>query len=721
MGNKSSSPSVDIYNNTKKLALEKFQKEIHRKMTIHILSTETKKCIEFIEFFTNEKVKENSKELLEKDIHKKINLYSFMNYKIYDDVSKLINEIKDIADNASNNPKNSNYSEVVVLLDNSIIEKQIDKIRDFFENDFVLNECYFPFLIIISPKKIDLKSFSKSKTFHYKITFEDIVNYNKKKNEEKNGKDEGGNENLEKKKEASALFRKLYVLFCYYNELGDEFSFINSENKENLIQIEEDMDGIAFINILFLGQSGVGKSTLINLILEEKKSLEGGTGFSTTSKKILIYKKSGVPIRLYDAKGIENQETVDNYDKILECFNPNVPFCNDTIHAIFYLLEHKKNGTNVYQMEFKLFEKLYKYKFPVIFIITKTPYDINKEPSSEKGKNERKTYENTIINAIKGQIMDSFKDKDDAKRYIDKYTKFHFVNLIHDYSSDIPVFGVNKILSFFNELVTEEKWNELKKFCNEKNEAECKKACENNPFLKIYSEFNNEKVRNKSKAKTFLLGLDSGAFFSGMVPGLDIGMEYYYKYIFKRKLETLYGFDYDIAKKTVIKQKENKKDIILQNDLTKTNNSKNTDNENNVLIEKRKESERKDEELENSNIGKNITSAVRGAFEIGGIVLKALPTAGEVALESGVVISRVGVSIGVKAVSWFFLPVTCGIFGVWSSIKVEKDCFKILNIFDEAFDTLKFKTLLNYINSFEDSISNLKSTGEKIIKEENKD
>ena len=101
--------------------------------------------------------------------------------------------------------------------------------------------------------------------------------------------------------------------------------------------------------------------------------------------------------------------------------------------------------------------------------------------------------------------------------------------------------------------------------------------------------------------------------------------------------------------------------------------------------------------------------------------MKALPTAGEVALESGVVISRVGVSIGVKAVSWFFLPVTCGIFGVWSSIKVEKDCFKILNIFDEAFDTLKFKTLLNYINSFEDSISNLKSTGEKIIKEENKD
>ena len=48
-------------------------------------------------------------------------------------------------------------------------------------------------------------------------------------------------------------------------------------------------------------------------------------------------------------------------------------------------------------MEFKLFEKFYKYKFPVIFIITKTPYDINKEPPTKKGKKERKRNENTLI------------------------------------------------------------------------------------------------------------------------------------------------------------------------------------------------------------------------------------------------------------------------------------------------------------------------------------
>ena len=75
----------------------------------------------------------------------------------------------------------------------------------------------------------------------------------------------------------------------------------------------------------------------------------------------------------------------------------------------------------------------------------------------------------------------------------------------------------------------------MKKFCNEKIEAECKKACKNNPLLKIYSEFDEIKKRNKNKANKYLDGLRCGAFFSGIVPGLDIGMEYYYRYIFKRK------------------------------------------------------------------------------------------------------------------------------------------------------------------------------------------
>ena len=68
--------------------------------------------------------------------------------------------------------------------------------------------------------------------------------------------------------------------------------------------------------------------------------------------------------------------------------------------------------------------------------------------------------------------------------------------------------------------------------------------------------------------------------------------------------------------------------------------------------------------------------------------------------------------------SWVILPVTCTIFAAWSSNKVNKDCNRILKIFDDAFYLLKFKTLLNYIKTFKDTIAHLKLIGEKIVDEE---
>ena len=66
------------------------------------------------------------------------------------------------------------------------------------------------------------------------------------------------------------FLRKINVLFSYYNELGDEFSFKTSENKEFLVKIEDDTEISVFMNILLMGRSGAGKSTLINLLLDEK-------------------------------------------------------------------------------------------------------------------------------------------------------------------------------------------------------------------------------------------------------------------------------------------------------------------------------------------------------------------------------------------------------------------------------------------------------------------
>jgi len=581
------------------------------------------------------------------------------------------------------------------------------------------NSYYIPFIIIVSPKEIILKDFLPSKTFQYKIYLN-----GKEMKEEKEGK-------------ISAFFRKLNVLFCYYNELGDEFSFLNSNGEEKYIKIEDDTDITVFINILFLGRSGAGKSTLINLLLGEKKSLEGGTGFSTTSKKIIVYKKAGVPLRFYDVKGIENEDTIENYAKILTDFNENNAISIDSLNSIFYCIEYKINGTIIEEMEFKLFEKLIQFNIQIIFLITKTPYDIRKNHKNIKTEKAREAQRKRIINALYGLIKSIFKKnnkkEEEGEKFIDNYVKIFFVNLVRDESLDIPVFGIDEVINFFSNSVPKEKWEELERFCILRDEEKCKECCKNNPFFRYYSEFGKINEKNIEEGKNYLKQLLAGAFFSGMIPGLDIGMEYFYRNKFKKKLKSLYGFDYDRAENIVEKKKDNKDkseemEYLLDNKKSKINgsyisknsgiydetmNDLNNRSINTIITEEKIESKIN---REINNTGKNSTSIVRGLGEVGGIILKSLPTAGQA---TGEIVTRVSISAGLKLASWILLPITCIGFGTWSLVKINKDCDKILNIFSEAFTPLRFDTLLAYVNSFRAGINFLENISKKLIEYDN--
>ena len=119
-----------------------------------------------------------------------------------------------------------------------------------------------------------------------------------------------------------------------------------------------------------------------------------------------------------------------------------------------------------------------------------------------------------------------------------------------------------------------------------------------------------------------------------MLPGLDIGMEYYYRKIFKEKLRHLYGFDYDKAQKFL-----NNKN--LSNDKASQFTEDDYDiRSSNMKLEESKIETEIDEEV--TNTGRNTGSIIRGAGEIGGIVIKALPTAGTVATEAGTIAVEAG-------------------------------------------------------------------------------
>ncbi|MCH5333654.1 MAG: 50S ribosome-binding GTPase, partial [Agathobacter sp.] len=57
-------------------------------------------------------------------------------------------------------------------------------------------------------------------------------------------------------------------------------------------------------NVLVIGNSGVGKSTLINAVLGEEKA-KTGWGTSGTTSKLEIYENDSIPFRIIDSIGFE--------------------------------------------------------------------------------------------------------------------------------------------------------------------------------------------------------------------------------------------------------------------------------------------------------------------------------------------------------------------------------------------------------------------------------
>ena len=519
------------------------------------------------------------------------------------------------------------------------------------------------------------------------------------------------NEKIKYNEEISEFLKRLNILFSYYNELGDIFSFINSEGKETLIKIEEDIDIPAFINILLLGRSGVGKSTLINLLLDEKKSLEGGIGFSTTSKDIRVYQKSRVALRFYDAKGIENEETEKNYLKILKDYNRKNTYSEDNLNAIFYLIEYKKDATIIEAMDYPLFEELVNLEIPILFIITKYPYNPEKKSKNEKTEKARaegrKKYEK-IINGMISSIFSKNNKSEKCLGFLKDYVRYYFVNLVRDLEAENPIFGVDKIVSFFQKSISEDELNILEESCKKNEEEKCKKICRKNPILKYFSDFDAIQTRNRLKALKYLKNLKAGAFFSGWIPGLDIGMEYFYRHLFKKKLRALYGFDFNEASKYITQDKEKDSNGSFIGEIDNLDPCDLDVRTENLNKEKKKIKNEISKEIKNK--GRNFISVVGGTGQAGGI-----------AAQIGQIAARFSINETIQIASLALLPITSIVFGAYSCYNIHKDCHKILDIYEKAFTPLKCITLYNYISSFKNAIDYLEDISKKIIEDERKE
>ncbi|PKM57670.1 MAG: GTP-binding protein [Firmicutes bacterium HGW-Firmicutes-3] len=131
----------------------------------------------------------------------------------------------------------------------------------------------------------------------------------------------------------------------------------------------EEVESMSTANIMIIGKTGVGKSTLINNVFREKL-VETGIGKPVTQHISKITKK-GVPLTIYDTKGLEldsdvqeeiKKEIIGQIDRTLLSQNEK-----DYIHVAWYCINSSSNRIEDFEVDWiNEFSK----KLPVIIVMT---------------------------------------------------------------------------------------------------------------------------------------------------------------------------------------------------------------------------------------------------------------------------------------------------------------------------------------------------------------
>lgn len=154
----------------------------------------------------------------------------------------------------------------------------------------------------------------------------------------------------------------------------DEANLIN----DILNKTKEELEKMIPVNVMLIGKTGVGKSTLVNNIFRENLA-ETGIGKPVT-KHLRKISKEGIPINIYDTKGLELNEAVqrevrkeidEEIDRINKNFNDK-----DLIHVVWYCISAQSNRIEDYEIEW--INDLAK-RIPVIVVLTQSVFESSRE------------------------------------------------------------------------------------------------------------------------------------------------------------------------------------------------------------------------------------------------------------------------------------------------------------------------------------------------------
>ena len=310
----------------------------------------------------------------------------------------------------------------------------------------------------------------------------------------------------------------LLLRFCsIHNELGDRFTVGEGNDAEDYDLID---NYFPFnINIACIGRFGQGKSTGVNVILNEYKAKESAKGSSQT-KQLTFYQVLNQPIRLLDIPGFEDTETVKKaVEKFQQC-GEKINKIKDNLHIILYFLNYGEQRAFA-NLELPILEEVCNHKTSkIIYVITHSNPNMDDQDKEDKIDNINEGLQNITINS---KIHNETIDKGMLVASVDNVV---FVNFHRDNKNGFEPFGIQelfqKIYIYF--IKSEDYINSNEKL----DDQNVKKQAE----------------RLRAQAKEMLLSNKVWGGVVGIIPGVDWLLQ---KFVIKKnaakKLGQIYGID----------------------------------------------------------------------------------------------------------------------------------------------------------------------------------
>ncbi len=147
-------------------------------------------------------------------------------------------------------------------------------------------------------------------------------------------------------------------------------------NFEDVVKkaVNEALKERGHVNILIAGKTGVGKSTLVNAVFQGNMATTG-QGRPVTKETITEYKKEGIPLSIFDTRGLEMadfSETLGELEKEVSKRTRSND-SNQYIHVAWVCIS--EGSRRVERAEEELVKMLEDHNIPVIAVITKANAD----------------------------------------------------------------------------------------------------------------------------------------------------------------------------------------------------------------------------------------------------------------------------------------------------------------------------------------------------------